>query len=78
MHDALTQLATHGILGPIVIVLWLAYARLQKKLEETQDKRVADAESYAAKMLAVAAAVKENTAAMDDLARAIERRGESK
>lgn len=61
MDGTLTQLAAHGILGPILVALWMAYVRLQKKLEETQDKRVSDAEGYASKMMLVAKAIDDNT-----------------
>jgi len=68
-------LATGGILGPILVVLWLAYGKLQKKLEDVQDKRVADADAYAQKMLEVATAIRENTAVVRELLLLQQQRG---
>lgn len=72
--DFLAQLASSGVLGVVVIVLWREYVALQVRLEQVQNKRVEDAETYASKMLEVAKAIHDNTAATRELVRAIEDR----
>jgi hypothetical protein len=49
--QALAELASHGVLGALVVVLGVAYTRLQKQVQEIMQARVDDAQKVATTLM---------------------------
>jgi len=71
--DALAGLATQGVLGCVVVVLAVAYLRLQKQYEAAVAARVTDAQKVAAVHLDMQ---KEWMTQINNLTGAVERLGD--
>ena len=68
MMDAILQsLLASGPMGVAVAALCYAVIRLYTRLDEIQEKRVADAQVYAQKMGEAASLIRDNTATLQRL-----------
>lgn len=76
VNDVATQLISHGVLGPIVVALAIAYRQKDKQLQDCMESRTNEAVEAtkqmgdaANAMKASAEALKENTQAIRDMSR---------
>jgi hypothetical protein len=64
MDSILQSLVTSGPLGIAVVALGYAVLRLYTRIDEIQEKRVADAQVYAQKMSEAAGLIRDHTATL--------------
>lgn len=76
MDDVATQLISHGVLGPIVVALAVAYRQKDKQLQDCMEARTNEAVEATKQMVeatnamkASAEALKENTQAIREISR---------
>lgn len=74
MHEIVTQLTSHGVMGSIVLVLAVAYQRKDKALQACMEARTEEAIEATRQMVEAtnamkmsAEALKENTQAIRDM-----------
>ena len=62
------MLLGNGLQGVVILALGLVCVSLYKRLQEIQDKRIADAQEYAKGLTQAMQAVRENTEAVERVA----------